>query len=563
MNNSKSLTTFYNKIIELSKNLIEKIKKRKKIITDITLIILIAFFCYSITPKTFQNDTFYTVTIGNDIIKNGIDMKDHYSWIQDLAYTYPHWLYDVFIALIYNIGNWKGVYISTCILSMILGIVIYKVNKNLCKNQSFSFAITLLAMYLLKDYVTARAQLVTFILFVLAIYCIEKFLENPKKIHYGLGIVIISLVIANIHVAVWPFLFILTLPYIAEFIICCIADFFIYQKTRIIKLKLALRRKNIDADAIRKKLEDIEKSNERRKIYRNSQEPYKITMKRNNNVKWLILVIILSALMGLCTPLKDTPYTYLYKTMIGNTTKNISEHLPLTLAENIPITSSIVIFLAVMTFTKTKIKLSDLFMIGGLTALMFFSRRQSTMFILMGTIILNRMIMQLLSIYIDENKNMKKNLKLAILVLSICFAIIFGYKFTKRKKNDVFINEKSYPVEASNWILENLDINNIKLFNEYNYGSYLLYRGIPVFIDSRADLYAPEFSNKEEDIFMDFINTSNIGKYYGNTVEQYEITHLILFKNSKISMLIDKADAEKYDKIYSDDNFVIYQVIKR
>lgn len=39
-------------------------------------------------------------------------------------------------------------------------------------------------------------------------------------------------------------------------------------------------------------------------------------------------------LTGLLTPLGDTPYTYLYKTMKGNTTKSISEHLPLTLINN-------------------------------------------------------------------------------------------------------------------------------------------------------------------------------------------------------------------------------------
>ena len=48
-------------------------------------------------------------------------------------------------------------------------------------------------------------------------------------------------------------------------------------------------------------------------------------------------------------------------------------------------------------------------------------------------------------------------------------------------------------------MLQNLDVKNIKLFNEYNYGSYLLYKGIPVFIDSRADLYAPEFNGSMQE----------------------------------------------------------------
>ena len=82
-----------------------------------------------------------------------------------------------------------------------------------------------------------------------------------------------------------------------------------------------------------------------------------------------------------------------------------------------------------------------------------------------------------------------------------------------------------------------------------------------MFIDSRADLYAPEF-NGEEDIFMNFINTSNIGRYYGKTFREYGITHVMLYKNSKVSMLIDETEPENYNKIYSDDYFVIYEVMK-
>ena len=67
-----------------------------------------------------------------------------------------------------------------------------------------------------------------------------------------------------------------------------------------------------------------------------------------------------------------------------------------------------------------------------------------------------------------------------------------------------------------------MNVNSIKLFNEYNYGSYLLFEGIPVFIDSRADLYAPEFSGKSDDIFMDFIETSGIAKFYEDIFKKYD-----------------------------------------
>ena len=55
----------------------------------ILAVILIAIFCIAITPVTLQNDTYYTIKIGEHIVNDGIDMKDHYSWHEDLPYTYP------------------------------------------------------------------------------------------------------------------------------------------------------------------------------------------------------------------------------------------------------------------------------------------------------------------------------------------------------------------------------------------------------------------------------------------------------------------------------------------
>jgi hypothetical protein len=132
-------------------------------------------------------------------------------------------------------------------------------------------------------------------------------------------------------------------------------------------------------------------------------------------------------------------------------------------------------------------------------------------------------------------------------------------KDIKNKQGDPYISEKSYPVHACDFILENIDLGKARFYNEYNYGSYLLFRGIPVFIDSRADLYAPEFSGLEDDIFMDFINTSSIGTFYEDTFEKYGITHVICYKNAKMNMIITKTNDPNYQQIYGDDQFVVYE----
>ena len=132
----------------------EKLKKHINININFTIvaIVLIAIFCICVTPITLQNDTYYTIKIGELIKNNGIDMMDHFSWHENLSYTYPHWLYDLCTYFIYAIGGFKGIYIITCALSVILGISIFLVNSKLTKNKSISFIITIGAIYVLKPY---------------------------------------------------------------------------------------------------------------------------------------------------------------------------------------------------------------------------------------------------------------------------------------------------------------------------------------------------------------------------------------------------------------------------
>ena len=546
----------------------EKINKR--IIFEILAIVLIAIFCISLTPKTLQNDTFYTIKIGEHIIQEkGIDMIDPFSWHENLEYTYPHWLYDVIIYGIYSIGGMTGIYISTCIFAIILGITVYIVNSKLARNQVVSFFITIGVMYLIRGYICARAQLVTFILFILTIYFIEQFLETKKK-RYVIGLIIIPILIANLHVAVFPFYFVLYMPYIAQYLIAILAETVFYRKIKIFRLKnkikkLTKKQNNEKLETEKQKLKELEEKVDKIKIKRTKEleNPYKIKLEKNNNVKWLIIIMIICLLTGFLTPLGTTPYTYLIKTMQGNTTQNINEHLPMTLSNDKDVICTLVIFLAILVFTKSKIRMDDLIMLGGLTYLMLSSRRQVTMFAIIGSVILNRMIISLTRIY---DKDMPKRAlkvlsnKIGILVLTVVILALSMY-FAKDKFDDKYIDDTSYPVAASDYILENIDLGTARFYNEYNYGSYMLFRGIPVFIDSRADLYAPEFSNKEEDIFSDFIDTSSIGKFYEDIFKKYQIKHVITYANSKMNMIITKTKDPNYKELYKDDYFVVYERI--
>ena len=95
----------------------------------------------------------------------------------------------------------------------------------------------------------------------------------------------ISLLIANLHVAVWPFFFVLFLPYIAEYLFCAIVDLDLILKLK--KLAYVIKKKIFFKNAEKIKIIEekiISIDNQREKIKQRREEnrkhPYKIKISK-------------------------------------------------------------------------------------------------------------------------------------------------------------------------------------------------------------------------------------------------------------------------------------------
>lgn len=497
------------------KELKDLIKAKKKFI--IFILVFITIFCISLVNKALQNDTLYTIKIGKLILDNGIDMRDHFSW-HTLSYTYPHWLYDVFIYLIYSINGFKSIYISTIILYVLLITSIFIVNIKINKNYTSSAVSAIVCSLALGGFATARAQLVSYIIFIWEVYYIESLLETGKK-KYIVLLLLSSLLICNIHLAVWPFYFILFLPYIAEYI-----TYKIFKK--------------------------LKKDNKLSRYLEN-----KFTIGRIDNIKYLVLTMIISTLTGLLTPLGDTPYTYIYKTMIGNSQKYISEHAALTWVES-PFVI-IIAFETILLGMLSKFKVSDVYMLSGLTLMAITSNRHLSFLALIGTLCLARVFsyfFEKATLNID-NKVIKFTTKYSVMIPAIILISILSITiYSKANKNKDYLSKELYPIDAVEYIKDNIDIDNMRIFNDYNFGSYLLFNDIKVFIDSRADLYTKPFSKLDYDIFDDYMYSPG---NYPEKFDFYGITHVLIYKISGLYDVIKNDD--NYTLLYEDDYFVLYE----
>jgi hypothetical protein len=497
---------------------------------DCLALAVTVLLCYAVTPLWFQNDTFYTIKTGEWIVGNGIDMMDHFSW-HELPYTYPHWAYSVFIYLVYAAGGFNGIYVSTVVLCAVFGIILYVVNRNVSGNRVMALFVTAIVLYVLKDgFITARAQLVSYVLLLLTVYFIERFIDTGRR-RFPVMMFATAILIANVHVAVFPFFFVLFLPYIGEYF----AAIFL-------------------------------------KRWKGWKNTGKLLVVGNERAKWLVFIAVACLAAGLITPTGDTPYTYLYKTVLGTSLQNIAEHRPLILILSVRTMLIMLLFFVLLVFTDVRVRLKDLLMVGGLLILTLGGNRHLSLLAVVGMISFGKLAAGFL-----ENKRPEltgfiigKMLKRKGLIVTI--AISVGLSAFLRSDFRVFlddgkfganffflakplVDERAYPVKACDYITDSLDVDNIRLFNEYNHGSYLMFRNIPVFVDSRADLYTSEFNGKR-DILKDFFDITRIKVFYDDKFEEYGITHVLIKRDSPLTVILSKDI--RYRELYWDDYVVLY-----
>ena len=120
-------------------------------------------------------------------------------------------------------------------------------------------------------------------------------------------------------------------------------------------------------------------------------------------------------------------------------------------------------------------------------------------------------------------------------IVVVCLFIIWTTHLIKPIRNSDYIDESSYPVTAADWLIANYDVKNLK------------------FVEWEKDIEV------DWDIFpaTDAVNIAGLGTNYENKFAEYGVTHIILYSNSKLAMVLEN-DAN-YKKVYDQGNFKIFE----
>ena len=363
----------------------------------------------------------------------------------------------------------------------------------------------IITIIILRPYATCRAQIVTYSLIIGFYYNLVLLIRDSDKRRI-IYLFLISLLIVNIHAAVWPFIFILFLPYFVEYILYRFKSKFIFVNS--------IRFNNI-------------------------------------NIKILLFAFFICLFAGLITPIGFTPFTYLFNTFRGSTQFYIGEHQPITLWYR----KLLLLFLFVLfvVLKNKKMYLSDILLIIGLFIMMLSSQRHSAIFIILSVFIFLKYFDIKVFKYFKINKIEKYKLfKNVVGIVSLIFLVWYPCISINISKINSPLIKDLYPVKAVKFIKDNLNYKDYNIFNDYDIGSYLLFNDIKVMFDSRADLYTKEFNGKY-DYFIEFME---LGANYEEIFDKYNISYALVYRDSKLYLRLNMNS--RYTSIYQDNKVEIF-----
>ena len=131
----------------------EEFMNKKKILIYILLILLLFIYIFTITPKVFQNDTLFDISLGNKYVNEGLVTQDDYSIHENLEYTPQHFLVNIITYFIYNLSGFLGLYIWCIILTCILAILLYIANRLFVNNKIISYMFVFIELFILINFI--------------------------------------------------------------------------------------------------------------------------------------------------------------------------------------------------------------------------------------------------------------------------------------------------------------------------------------------------------------------------------------------------------------------------
>ena len=492
------------------KKIWKKIKKYNPSYKICLLYFFIPIYLCSMISIDKEMDIWFLLNHGKYVIEHGFPTIEPFSMHQGFSFVMQQWLSAVIFYLSYTVLGKYGLLLVVNIVNLLILLFTYKLCVLLTDNRKrLSIVLTCITdILLLTSFIIPRPQIFTYLLLIITLYIMEKFIRcKDTKLLYLLPL--ISLLQINLHASMWFMIFLFMLPYVVRLFINKLSD------------------------------------------------------KGDNSLFKVIIIMIIMFLVGFINPYTTKNMFYVF-TSYGNMYINrtvVEMFPPIKLLDNkVQNTYTSIHYLTVLSIIsiyilnrKAKLNLTHMLLLLGVLILATTSIRNFPLLVI-GTV---PFLGYNLKFLFPKKKEFKHSIKdfldrryiLALIILAtflIGALVIKEVPFTNKLKPGIDYLEKNY------------DLEKIVLYANYEDGSYAEYRGLKPYIDSRAEVFL-ESNNHKENIMKEFYFLQNGVLDYDKFISKYNFTHMII---SKEDFLYYKVSNDKrYKIIYKGKDYKIYEKV--
>ena len=275
-------------------------------------------------------------------------------------------------------------------------------------------------------------------------------------------------------------------------------------------------------------------------------------------IGWLFLMTLISFLVAVINPNGPELWTYPFFTLGSNAMQRyIQEWQSPNFHLAIFWPFAFLLFLGILSMIagRRRPTATDMLLFCGTAAAGLLSARHIPIFAIVSAPIISRHLLNALDgtrFYPwmsgqvkggDSDRSIVINWILLLIMMLVAAVWIAG----KIQTNEQAIAAR-FPVAAIDY-LEQSGLDQGYGYNSYNWGGYMIWRGLPVFVDGRADVYGDEFLFK-------YRRTFDLSDRWQLSLDEYNVDFVLIEQASPLANLLEASS--DWEQAYSDNIASIY-----
>ena len=470
------------------------------------VLFLLALFTMSVR-ETLNPDMWWHLRTGELILQEGIPRQDVFSFtVPDNDWTTHEWLSEVFMWMVYQPTGLPGLIL---IFAAIITGAFWLIYLRSDGRPYLAAFVVLLAALASAPFWGVRPQMFNMLFAAIFVFLVEGFKDGKVSRRTLWLLPLLTLVWANLHSG-----YLLGVVLLAAYVVGESGQMFFQSRPK----------RGLDWPA----------------------------------VGWLGLMTLLSFLIAVVNPSGPDLWVYPFLTLGSNAMQQyiLEWHSPdfhLTLYWPF----AALLFLGVLAFLASRRKpaLTDVLLFSATGAAGLLSARHIPIFAVVTAPIVARYLFIALEgtrffPFLSGQTARQDGVKLAVVNWILLLVIIVAastWIVSKIQGNENALVGR-YPVAAVDYLKQS-ELAQQKGYNSYNWGGYLIWRGIPVFVDGRADVYGDDFLHY-------YRRTYDLTSRWRQPLDDYGVEYVIIEQASPLSNLLETSP--EWEETYGDEVAVIF-----